>query len=168
MPDLAGKETLGVDVGGVILDFVPQKGRELDFSGDRYLETPEVEGAIEAIGELNRGRFKDAVHLVSRVHNGPERVLAWLRHRDFFARTGIPESRFHHCVERREKAPIVQTLGITHFVDDRAEVLKEMIGIVPYLYQFQGLDEDGDAFAPQVPGLRFARSWAEVLELLKR
>lgn len=160
------EEILGIDVGGVILDFIPQKGRELDFSGERYLETPEIEGAIDAVAELNAGRFAGNVYLVSRVLDGPERVRAWLRTHRFFERTGIPESHFNHCLERAEKAPICKAIGVTHFVDDRAEVLQALVGIVPHLYQFQGLDEDRSAFAPHVPGLHFARTWQELKDQL--
>ncbi len=165
---MARKEILGIDIGGVVLDFIPQKGRELDFAGERYLETPEIGGAIDAIGELNRGRFEGEVYVVSRVHEGPERVLSWLRNKDFFKRTGIPESHFNYCAERSEKAPICKAIGITHFIDDRAEVLRHLLGIVPHLYQFQGLDEKKEAFAPQIAGLQFARSWPELLDLLKK
>ncbi len=33
-------------------------------------------------------------------------------------------------------------LGITHFVDDRAEVLESLLGVVPHLYLF-GLQSRG-------------------------
>ncbi len=52
---LAEAGILGVDVGGVILDSIRYADTELDFKGDNYLETPEVEGAIESIARLNSG-----------------------------------------------------------------------------------------------------------------
>lgn len=162
------KEILGVDVGGVLLDFVPYIGKELDFKEERYLETPEVEGAFGAVASLNAGRFAGNVYLVSRVKEGPERVLAWLRHRKFFERTGIPESHFNHCFERNEKAPICRRLGITHFVDDRAEVLQTMADFVPNLYQFQGLNEDRAKFTDLGDRITFVKNWKELLEKLGR
>lgn len=163
-----GNEILGIDVGGVLSNFVQYLGSELDFRGERYLETPEMEGAFDAVAALNAGRFAGRVYLVSRVKDGPARVLAWLKHHDFFGRTGIPEEHFNHCIERHEKAPICKELGITHFVDDRAEVLSTLTDFVPHLYQFQGLDEDRAKFADLGDRITFVQSWSELLEKLGR
>ncbi len=40
------------------------------------------------------------------------------------------------CRERPEKAAVCARLGITHFVDDRLDVLTPMRGTVPHLYLF--------------------------------
>lgn len=160
------KEVLGVDVGGVILDFIRERGTELDFQGERYLETPEIPGAIDAIARLSAGKFKREIYLISRDRNGPERVVAWLKSKNFFERVGIPEGNFNHCFERAGKAPICKAIGITHFVDDRAEILETLAPFVPNLYQFQSLDEDREAFAGKVPGLTFVESWVELEKLL--
>jgi hypothetical protein len=161
-------EVLGVDVGGVILDFVRHRGTGVSFDGDNYLRTPVIADAIESLAELNAGRFKDRVYLVSRypAEKGPERVQEWLRHVDFYGRTGIPESHLYQCAERHEKTPICKDLGVTHFVDDRAEVLAHMIESVPHLYLFQALDEDKEV-ARQYPQIRLFETWKELLEVVR-
>lgn len=158
-------EVLGIDVGGVILDFIPYLGTDLDIKGDSYLQTPEVEGAIDAIAELNRGKFKDRVHLVTKYdpEYGPGRVIEWLEHRNFFERTGITMERYHPCPGRHDKAPICANLGVTHFIDDRAEVLSHMIGQVENLYLFKSTDADKEEFAEFIPKLKKVDSWKEVL-----
>lgn len=159
------KPVLGLDIGGVILDFVPHRDSELAFAGDRYLETPAIEGAIDAIAELNAGKFAGSVYLVSRHGpDGPARILEWLHKRDFFKKTGLTEKQYYPCLERHEKSAIVQKLGVTHFVDDRAEVLSHMIGSVPNLYLFQSLDESREDFADILPKMRFVQTWEELIK----
>ncbi len=163
------QEILGVDVGGVILDFIPSYGTDTDFSGDNYLQTPEIEGAIDAIAELNQGRFKDRVHVVTRYspEYGPGRVIEWLQNKDFYNRTGIPMERYHPCEGRHEKAPICIELGVTHFVDDRAEVLSHMIDQVPNLYLFRSPDAGSGEFAQFIPRFNKVESWKELLSKLR-
>jgi hypothetical protein len=162
-------EILGVDVGGVILDFIRYFDTDLDFRGENYLQTPEIEGAIDSIAQLNKGRFKDRVHVVTRYDttHGPGRVIEWLESKDFFGRTGIPMERYHPCAERHEKAPICVELGITHFVDDRAEVLSHMIGQVENLYLFKSPDAEKEEFVPVLSNLKKMDSWEELLGQLR-
>lgn len=162
------EEILGVDVGGVILDFIKYFDTDRDFSGDNYLQTPEIEGAIDAIASLNKGRFKDRVHVVTRYDAtyGPGRVIEWLEHKGFFTRTGIPMERYHPCTERHEKAPICLELGITHFVDDRAEVLSHMIDQVGHLYLFRSPDAERPEFSSFTPHFQQVDSWDALLKEL--
>lgn len=52
------------------------------------------------------------------------------------------------CRERPQKAPICAELGITHFIDDRADVLEPMCGIVANRFLF------GPQRAPAVASTR--------------
>ena len=165
---MAGTENvLGVDVGGVILDFL-RSGKEDPAYIHRHLDIPPVEDSIESVTALNASdKFNGNVFLVSRYRgDGPREVLEWLHHQRFFERTNIPEDHFYPCAERHEKLPIARKLGVTHFVDDRAEVLKEMIGTVPHLYLFQNLDEKKDEFADARRHMRFFKTWNELLPVL--
>jgi hypothetical protein len=60
------------------------------------------------------------------------------------------------CLQRPEKALHCRELGITHFIDDRTDVLEAMIGVVPNLYLF------GPQRAPAPPGMRHLGSWWDV------
>lgn len=114
---------LGVDFGGVISARVADDS-DTSFFADRFLETPMVDGAFDALARLVAGPFEGRVHIVSKA--GPkiqERTRLWMDHHQFTDRTGIPESQVHFCRERRDKAPICRRLGVTHFVDDRLDVL---------------------------------------------
>ncbi|MEE6264006.1 hypothetical protein [Plantactinospora sonchi] len=137
---------LGVDVGGVI---VALAGREEDtsFFGSRPLETPATVGVFDALATLTGGPFAGQVHIVSKA--GPKvaaNTRAWLDHHDFFGRTGISAGNVHFVRERRDKAPVCQRLGITHFVDDRLDVLAHL-ETVRHRYLFRG----GTGEQPAVP-----------------
>jgi hypothetical protein len=131
------RNTLGVDVGGVIVRLA-EGGEDTSFFGNRPLETPAVDGVFEALAALTAGPFAGRVHLVSTA--GPKvsaNTRAWLHHHRFFERTGIPEAHLHFVRRRRDKAPVCERLAITHFVDDRVEVLFHL-ATVEHRYLFTG------------------------------
>jgi hypothetical protein len=100
---------LGIDIGNVIAHKV----------NDQHVEVP---GAFETINRL-RPRF-DNVFVVSRVSEpGEKRSRAWLEKNNFYWKTGIPYDNVHYCRKRHEKGPICAVLKITHFIDDRPEVM---------------------------------------------
>ncbi|MFI1991950.1 hypothetical protein [Actinoplanes sp. NPDC020271] len=139
---------LGVDIGGVIVRLA---GRDEDtsFFGSRPLETPAVEGAVEALAALTRDTFAGRVHLVSKA--GPKvaaNTRAWLFHQHFFGRTGIAATNVHFVRERRDKAPVCERLGITHFVDDHLAVLAHLESVEHRHLFLGGTDEP---VTPDVP-----------------
>jgi hypothetical protein len=164
-PGWTRRPTLGVDVGGVIVTLT---GREEDtsFFGTRPLETPAVEGVFDALAALADEPFAGRVHLVSKA--GPKvaaNTRDWLAHQDFFRRTGIPDAHLHFVRERRDKAAVCQRLDVTHFVDDRLDVLT-YLDTVEHRYLFRGGTGEPVA-AETVPGwATVAHEWAELAALL--
>lgn len=144
---------LGVDVGGVIVTLA---GRDQDtsFFGTRPLETPAVDGVVEALATLTAGTFAGRVHLISKA--GPKVATStwdWLFHHDFFTRTGIPDRNVHFVRDRRDKAPVCERLGLTHFVDDHLDVLAHLT-TVEHRHLFLGGTDDWPT--PEIP------AWATV------
>ncbi|MGI5214875.1 hypothetical protein [Plantactinospora sp. CA-290183] len=159
-------EALGVDVGGVITD-ARAKGTErwLD-SGSDYLNTPLNEGVIEALSRLSRQRFGSGIFLVSKCDPlTQETTRRFLHHIDFFARTGVPPENVHFCLGRKDKAPIVAQYGITHFVDDRLEVLSHM-NTVPNRILFKPNEAEVDAHRQHLPHVTAVHSWTEVTQVI--
>jgi hypothetical protein len=155
-------DRLGVDVGGVIIDRV-NDALDTSFFGDNYLQTAAVDGAFDALRALNAGPFWGRVFLVSKC--GPRvqaKTLAWLEHHGFHERTGIPEDHVHFCRKRPEKEGICRELGITHFVDDRLEVLSYLSG-VPALYLFRPDPAEVSRYARFLPRVRQVATWQEIL-----
>ena len=129
--------TLGVDVGGVIVSLT-DRDEDTSFFGDRPLQTPAVAGVFDALTALTRAPFAGRVHLISKA--GPKvaaNTRAWLIHHDFHQRTGIPAANLHFVREHRDKAPVCQHFGVTHFIDDRLDVLA-YLDTVEHRYLFLG------------------------------
>ena len=120
---MADEEKLGIDIGGVIIDRVNDK-KDTSFFGDNYLNTTPVPGAFEAIKRLVDERFHENVYLVSKC--GPEvegKTKKWLEHHQFFERTGVRRENVFFVRDRRDKAVVCADKGVTHFIDDKLEVL---------------------------------------------
>ncbi len=86
-----------------------------------------------------------------------DRTVQWLDHNRFWSETGVQRSHLRFCRQRTEKAEIACELGLTHFIDDRPDVLSAMVAVVPFRFLF------GPQRAPSsghtcVPGWRAAAS----------
>jgi hypothetical protein len=70
------------------------------------------------------------------------------------------------CRQRHEKAAICRELGLTHFIDDRLEVLSHLLGTVPHLYLFRSRAGDVDRFRRFLPHVRMINQWSELVDAL--
>ncbi len=153
---------VGIDIGRVIMAASDEGGRAdtsfLSASDEGAMLTPPNDRAfavIRRIVQASRGR----VWLVSKA--GP-RIQAltrrWLTHWRFEAETGVPMANVFFCRERRDKATHAKHLKLTHFIDDRLDVLEHLRGVVPnlILFGYQG----PRAVIP--PCVHHLRTWAAV------
>jgi hypothetical protein len=125
-----------------------------------------MEGAFDAIGELAARRFGSAIYLVSKCGaDVQQKSIEWLAHRGFFEATGVPADNLRFCRERHEKAAICAELEITHFVDDRLEVLSHMTS-VEKLYLFRPRESEVARFAQHLARVRRVESWKSVRDAL--
>lgn len=121
-----GKEALGVDFGGVIVQRSDDRADTSLFS-DNFLNTPAVPGVFQALSRLVKERFADKVFVVSKCGFFTKRkMLQWFDHYKLYEETGVRSDHVETCRNRKEKADICRRLCITHFVDDRLEVLSCM------------------------------------------
>ena len=151
---------IGVDVGGVIIE-PADDDEDTSFFGEHYLRTPPMPGVFEALATL-AGAF-DQVHVVSKC--GPDterRTREWLTHHDFFARTGVAVDHLHFCRRRPDKAPIAAGLGLTHFVDDRLEVLGYLT-TVRHRYLFRPRLAEIARHAEHLPHVHRVSNWPELV-----
>lgn len=131
---------LGLDFGRVLAGPGPvDSGEDTSFVGgsvDDALATPPFPGMFEVVPQLVE-RFGGRVWLVSKARSLTQhKTRLWLAHHNFFQRTGIAPDNLHFCHHRQEKALHCRKLGITHFVDDRLDVLGHLEGIVERRYLF--------------------------------
>jgi hypothetical protein len=154
-------DVLGVDVGGVLIDRIRADGSDTSFFSDRFLETPAVAGAFATLVRLSQERFGDRIHIVSKCGPRTEaKTKLWLAHHRLHELIGLEPERVHFCRERRDKGPICKRLGVTHFVDDRLDVLGHL-ATVPHRFLF-GPQEGG----LDLKGAVHVENWAQLAEAL--
>ena len=157
---------LGIDIGRVL---ITPEGRgtsgDTSFIGGTIqdaLDTPAYDGMFDVVPALVE-LFHGQVWLVSKC--GPrvqEKRRLWLHHHRFFERTGIAPANLRFCLERPQKAGICSKLGVTHFIDDRADVLRCMNGVVEHRYLF---GPQKTAHTPD--GMVALPTWDSVLPLIE-
>lgn len=158
---------LGIDIGGVIIDRI-NDDTDTSFFGENYLRTTAVPGAFESIAKLNKFIFKDSVYIISKCgEEVQKKSLNWLVYNRFYDITGISLERIHFCRKRNGKGPISRDIGLTHFIDDRLEVLSYMLDDVKKLYLFRPQERDLEDWKHLLPRVTRIESWGELTELLK-
>lgn len=155
---------LGIDIGRVIIGAVDEDGSAdtsfLGGSEQDALATPPESGAFDTIRELV-DRLDGQVWLVAKCGARIQALTRrWLLHHDFHEFTGLPAENLRFCKERPQKRDIATLLGLTHFVDDRLDVLRHRDGLVPSLYWFGRQSTRAPDWV--VP----ARDWRAVRKLL--
>ncbi len=137
----------------------------IDLGNTLIVNRQPLPDALQVTGML-RKRFGEHIYIISRVNEEQEkRARAFVTSEIFVQTTGIPFSRVHFCRERHEKAPIARELGLTHFIDDRPEVMSHM----PFVRDRILFNPDSDdlmRFFEEVSGPFVVRSWLEVKTLL--
>ena len=130
---------LGIDIGRVIMSPVSGGKSDTSFlSGgmEQAMATPPSPGAIEGVAHLIEV-FNGSVWLVSKAGPSNQRkTWFWLEQYDFYNQTGLLPSHVRFCLERHEKAIHCEKLKISHFIDDRLDVLKFIKHSVEKRYLF--------------------------------
>ncbi|MBL8264301.1 MAG: hypothetical protein JNM58_17955 [Xanthomonadaceae bacterium] len=154
---------LGIDVGRVLISPGDHHAPDTSFIGgslEDAMNTPPYDGMFDVVPALVE-RFGGRAWIVSKC--GPriqQRTLQWFERHRFFERTGIPRDQVRFCLKRPDKAIHCRELGITHFIDDRIDVLEPMSGIVPNRYLF------GPQRGRAPAGMRHVMTWRDVAKAL--
>ena len=130
------RKVLGIDIGGVIIDR-SNDDTDTSFFSDNYLATTATDKCFISIKTLVDHFGPENVYIVSKAGKNTERKSReWLKHHNFYEMTGMKEENLRFCRERIEKTAICRDLNVTHFVDDRLDVLEYMEGVVPHRFLF--------------------------------
>ena len=160
------KQTLGVDIGNVIINHRLAKTDDETFYEEQYSTIPSTEGVFESLKKLNEF-FNGEVYLISKCTEwAEEKILAWFVDNDFYTQTGIKSENVYFVRKRDEKDLLCQKLEITHFIDDRLEVLSYMVESTPNLYLFQPDETELKEFEKYLPKVTVVNGWDEILEII--
>ena len=160
------QKVLGVDIGNVIIN---HRGIEMtdELFENGYHTIPAMESVVDSLIQL-KSLFGNNIYLVSKCKvTADPKILSWLKKNSFFEQTGIPRDHVFFCRERSEKERICKQLNITHFIDDRLEVLSHLVGTVPNLYLMQPNEAEIKKFKKFLANVKVVRSWEEVLNALE-
>ena len=150
---------LGIDIGGVIIKTIDATS-DTSFEED-FLLTPPVEFAIETIRVIVERQIFSDVYLISKCGHAVEILtMKWLE-AHFFQQTGIRSDKVCFCRERKQKAKICDDLSVTHFVDDRLEVLGYLV-TVKNLYLFQPNDAEMNKFSENRDRVQIVQNWLDL------
>jgi hypothetical protein len=145
---------LGVDFGRVINGASsPHDDDTVFLSGgfEAAMRTPAMPGAFEVLARLVT-LFDGRVWIVSKCGERiRERTLQWLDYNNFWATTGISPDNARFCHKRPQKALHCEQLGITHFIDDRVDVLVYLRDIVDNLYLFGPQEQAAPVWVTATP-----------------
>jgi hypothetical protein len=152
---------LGIDIGRVILD---RRNKKTDpsFFEENYLQSTPHPDTFDQIRNLQMKYFKHDVHLISKCSRKiQDRTLSWLAHHNFCTITGIHRSQVHFCRAHPQKVEVCKKLGITHFIDDRLEILSYLIGLVPHLYLFSPQEKEVERYKKHIKSVVLVSDWNE-------
>ena len=155
---------IGIDFGKVIMGASTNGKEDTAFFGDNFLEamqTPPSEKAFESISRIVQ-LFDGDAWIISKC--GPaiqDKTKKWLDHWDFYRATGFKRQHIRFCLKRHEKTAIAEELRLNYFIDDRADVLEPMRGIVENLYLF------GDQTVPISGWLFPVKNWQVAMSTIE-
>lgn len=161
---MKSKQALGVDIGNVIINHRLSDPDDKTLHEERYSTIPASEGVFDSLKKLNE-YFNGEVYLISKCTEWAEKkILAWLTDNKFYKKTNIDPKNIYFVRERHEKDILCRKLGLTHFIDDRLEVLSHMIESTPNLILYQPDEKEVDEFRDFLPKVIVVNSWKEVEE----
>ncbi|MCH2232295.1 MAG: hypothetical protein MK105_18310 [Crocinitomicaceae bacterium] len=147
---------IGIDFGGVI---VKPSNEENPLNPDFGLDIQQ-DGAIESIKELVL-MSKSNLWIISKASKPTQHLTRkWLNKVNFYQKTGFYASNLLFCCKRSEKAKLSQPLNLTHFIDDRLDVLENLKDLIPNLFLF------GKDYAPN--GIFPVKNWQTLLNTITK
>jgi hypothetical protein len=161
------KKALGIDIGNVIINTRMIHPMWSKVAETIYAVFPPTPGVFDAVKYLTH-HFKGKIYIISKCNVWTQvQVLLWLKAHRFYERTGVKIENIHFVRQRCEKVGVCRTLGITHFIDDRLEVLSHMTGIVPSLFLFAPNMNEIKKFESSLQNVTIVYSWTEILTIIK-
>ncbi|MEO6731296.1 MAG: hypothetical protein ABIN01_08760 [Ferruginibacter sp.] len=160
-------DVLCVDMGNVIIDHVGFGTTVEFFNEGDYRDIPPVEDVLLYLKQLNEGRFKKNVFVVyNATLVADSKIDDWLAYHRFWEITGITQDKVLRSKSGRNKLAFCIDNNVSHLIDDRLEVLGNLISFVSNLYLFRGQPEEINQYSRFLPLVNKVNNWKEVSNLL--
>lgn len=153
---------IGIDIEGVMRskNIRPQ-------TVDEYLTTAPLKDAPLAIKEMTKLFGNMNIFLISRCPKYAEKTITeWLNSNRLFNDPNLVSSNIYFCRKRIDKAVIAKRLQLTHFIDDRIDVLDAMKNIVANRILFTGGSNHHNTEIDE--NITVLDSWNSILEHITR
>lgn len=155
---------IGVDIGRVLMCPTDEiKGPDTSFltaQPELAMKIPPSTGAEPTLRALVAATGGNVWYVSKAGKRVQALTRQWFRHNDFHRRVGTEDNHLRFCFKRHEKHAIAKQLLLTHFIDDRRDVLEHLRGLVPNLYLFGVQADPAPGWATHV------RDWSELCERL--
>lgn len=149
--------TLGVDIGGVLVDDLLYLGVDAD----------PLPGAAEGLEELARD-FDGRVHLISKA--GPKVravVRQWLTRTGLLEEANLGLERVHFVDRDQDKAAIYRQHGVSHMVDDGLAVHRTLDD-VPFRFLLGAEPQRDAGVGDPLRGVLAVTNWRRLVPLVTR
>jgi hypothetical protein len=151
---------LAVDIGGPIMRV---KGGSVPLAYRYANQTP---GAFDGLRILAARKFGARIHLISQCDTFVQAAkMEWMAERRFGSETGIASERIHFVREKSGKAEVCAQYGVTHFVEDRPEIMSYALA-VPNLYLFSPDAGEMASFPEVVARATVVFDWTRLVQAL--
>ena len=158
---------LGVDLGNVIIDhFAFGTTRKFLISGD-YCKIKPVENSIECIKDLARISFDKVIIIYNATDFAYSKIQNWLSHWDLTEDINNSSIQIVRSSLGRDKSFDCKRLNVTHFVDDRLEVILKLRNEVKNLYLFRPQDQEVMNNKTQEVFWEKANCWVDLKKMLQ-
>eukprot|EP00698_Gefionella_okellyi_P003962 TRINITY_DN13673_c0_g1_i1.p1 TRINITY_DN13673_c0_g1~~TRINITY_DN13673_c0_g1_i1.p1 ORF type:complete len:311 (+),score=39.54 TRINITY_DN13673_c0_g1_i1:112-1044(+) len=160
MSDCFRPLTIGVDIGGVIIEKGPPSDDHDNFHEDVVIgsNTTYVPGAAAALQQLIS--IGHEVHLISFADRAREAEMRPALARGFLNDAGIDQGHLHFTRSCEDKLPVCEAYQVDVMIDDTFNVLSALAGQVPHCIWFRGKFDN--------PPLRSCPTWPAVLQYIAR
>jgi hypothetical protein len=158
---------IGIDFGGVITRRV-EGHQDTSFFGEQYITSPAEPGAFDGIKDITTDVGAENVWIVSKASQHTQlKTVNWLNASGFFELTGMKPDNIRFTHKRHDKAGVAKELGLTHFIDDSAEVLTYLSGLVTYLFLYNPSQESLKASKKIIPPPSVSYDWVTLRGLIR-
>lgn len=114
------KIKIGIDINGVLANNKLSHINTRDYSIFSVMEN-----AIKVVKKLVKHYGSENIYIISRAQSCQLSFITgiWMETHNFLQETNISLDNVKICTRLKDKAIIAEKLNITHFIDDRPEVL---------------------------------------------